>query len=163
METAVAVKVEEKSLLTRMREPGFLPDPKEWLFADAAVDQMCWFRDNISSLLRHQINETYDCWIAGWHRSKSITLPVYCWRRDDLTVIARHNFYNINCTILSDRDIEIPDYMQIDVSENYLFLEGMAEHKRPPYRDSRREFSFCKWDRQQFYAVMWCIASQSKR
>lgn len=138
---------------------------REWKYGKSATEQMCWYRDQISGLLRHQLPDSQygspvtDCWVAGWHTSKSVNLPVYCWRIPSGVIVARDNFHNVNCTVSVDSEIILPAYFKIDDAKGYLFME---QYKCSPYEFNKREFSFATWTRQQFYAIMWCIASQVK-
>lgn len=166
MMTQPALKANDQpSLLHWMRE-NLDSIPKDMLYRKAAIDQMVFFRDRIAPLFLKPDTplEERDSFvtIAGWHRSKSVTLPVYVFKTDSIEVVARDNFYNWNVTVISKFPIVFPDYFEIDNGNGYLFMEGMESWKRGPYASNQSEFSFCVWDDYQLFAVMWCIASQHR-
>jgi hypothetical protein len=139
--------------------------PKDLLYRDAAIEQMKFFRDRIAVAFAPRGENEYKirrnfCKIAGWHKSKSVDLPVYYFNTDVIEVIARENFHNWNVTVIAGQDLVVPEYFQIDSGESYLFFEGMESYRRGPYRDNHREFSFCVWSDYELYSIMRCIQSQ---
>jgi hypothetical protein len=157
---------EERPALLEWMRANIDGIPADMRYREAAIDQMCFFRDRIAPLFlpgyaTHRDREVF-CKIAGWHTSKSIRLPVYYFATGVVEVAARDNFHNWNVTVNCTRDLSLPAYFEIDGGEGYLFMEGMEDRRRGSFRDSPREFSFCTWDRYHLFAVMLCIASQVK-
>lgn len=154
------------AILEWMRENVTEGFAKGMLYRQAAIDQMHFFRDRVATLFLPRDAEPTErdafCKIESWHTSKSIDLPVYYFHTGIVEVVARDNFYNWNVTVGCTRELELPTYFDIDGGFNYLFMEGMEQWRRSPYRDNRREFSFCVWDKYVLFAVMMCIASQTK-
>lgn len=145
-------------------------DDPEWTklrYSQAAAQQMCYFRDQIAGLLHHRLMTrdnyaTEDCWIAGWHTSKSVRLPVYAYLCQKGVIVCRHNFYDVNCTVYADSEISLPEYMQIDAERRYFDCghEGMDDFVEQEFRENNQRFSFCKSTLDEFFAVMWAIAVQ---
>lgn len=156
-------EVEREPLLKWMREHA-AKIPTDLAYREAALDQMLFFRDKIAVLFlaADAKREDYEQFskIESWHISKSVTLPVYFVSTDEITVVARDNFYNWNVTIRASVHLVIPDYFQIDHLENYLFFEGMEQWRCGPYRDNNAEFSFAVYSKYDLYAIMRCISSQ---
>lgn len=101
--------------------------------------------------------------VAGTHRSKSVLLPVYRWSTAEYRITLRGNFYNWNCSVESEKAIELPTYFDIDSGSEYLFCEGMEDSKLGPYSADPKRFSFCVWSGNQLYAILWCISSQVEK
>lgn len=155
---------ERPALLAWMRENLEKGISKDMLYRDAAIQQMCFFRDRVAPLfyrpeMPYEEREAF-CKIAGWHRSKSIHLPVYGIRTPRVDIVARDNFYNWNVTVVSQVSLELPGYFNIDDLNGYLFLEGMENHKRGRFADSHTEFSFAVGSDHRLFAILWCIAAQ---
>lgn len=167
----MTTEVQEQPLLTWIREGGIDRIPNGMIYKKAAEGQMIFFRDHIATLLLKRkpdgkwpsIDERSQlCTIAGWHTSKSITLPVYHTWNDTLDVTALDNFYSCNVTIRSLCKVRLPDYFHIDDLYDYCCVEGMKQHKLGKYADNQRRFTFCtRGDHYELYAVMRCIAGQT--
>lgn len=158
--------MEREPLLKWMREHVDDNYARGVFARDAAIDQMCFFRDYIARLFwtPDEVPESGPmfCKIEGWHTSKSVTLPVYYVGTPTIEVVARNNFHNWNVTVRAAKPIVLPDYFDVDAYTGYLFMEGMEHWKERPYLEDAQRFSIALYDRYQLFAVMWCIASQVK-
>lgn len=154
------------SLMLWMREniDSYKEAHKEMKYLDAAIKQMIFFRDRIATLFLNPDCTSEErencCYIENWHKSKSVDLPVYLIDNKKILIVARDNFYNWNVTVSSSVDIELPEYFDIDASNDYLFMEGMECELKGKYAESKQKFSFCVWDDYTLFAIMWNIASQ---
>lgn len=101
--------------------------------------------------------------VVGTHRSKLVLLPVYRWSTGEYRITLRGNFYNWNCSVESEKALELPAYFDIDSGEGYLYCEGMEDSKFGPYTADPKRFSFCVWNSEQLYAILWCISSQLEK
>jgi len=159
---------DEQTLISWMRA---LEIDDKMLYKQAALRQMCFFRDLPSTLFLHKDTHHHAAndfvHIHGFHKSKSVQLPVYHIAIPGLEIWARDNFYNWNVTVeAAEYEINIPNYFHIDSGKDYLFLEGMEAKKRPLYAENRKQFSFCFFHPRgdyELYAVMQLIASQFAR
>lgn len=83
-------------------------DPYERSSYRAAVDQACWVRDRVKSLMAIGI-EPYEArkndvaFVIGEHVSTSVRLPVYELVRPGLRLILRNNFYDWKLSVLSEQ------------------------------------------------------------
>lgn len=135
------------------------------LYRDAAIEQIKFFSTQIAGLFAppDQRGAEYRfCKIDGWHTSKSISLPVYYLNNGVVEIVARDNFYNWNVTVVSSRNIDLPAYFDVNSGDGYLFMEGMENWRREPYQTNRKEFTFCTWNKYVLFAILMCVAAQTK-
>lgn len=148
---------------------------KDYIYRKAGIDQMMFFRDKIATLFyrpytdkevytdEHRKYRDEFCQIVGWHRSKSLDLPVYGIEIPGLKIVARDNFHDWNVTVISDKEIALPEYFKIDGANSYLFYQGMENYKKGMYKENQKEFSFCVSSNETLFAIMWCISSQKSQ
>lgn len=83
--------------------------PDEMFYKEASASQIIFVRDEIRSLFLQNIpyNERPNAMVVGWHRSKSVTLPVYRLENPKLGVriYLRDNFYNWKLSVDSIRPV----------------------------------------------------------
>jgi hypothetical protein len=159
---------DERTLISWMRE---MEIDDSMLYKQAGIRQMCFFRDLLSTVFLHK--DTHHraandfVHIHGFHKSKSVQLPVYHIAIPGLDIWARDNFYNWNITVQSvEQEIDIPNYFHIDGGKDYLFMEGMDGLHRSLYAQNRKSFSFCLFHPRgdyELYAVMMVIASHFEK
>lgn len=107
------------------------------------------------------MSENYD--IVGTHRSKSIEHPVILMRYKGVEIVFRYNFYDYEVTVISDKDIELPDGL-FDKDEKYFYYQGFPEKYqiKTPYSKSKKQFSVnistpCSYN---FYTFMFLLKNE---
>lgn len=103
------------------------PENKTLIYNTYAEKQMCMIRDIISeSLLKTPV------FVVSVHRSKSCTLPVYAMRlQNGIKVIMRNNFHDWVVSIISPKEINIPEELVYGLNKNKnitkVYCEGFID------------------------------------
>lgn len=83
------------------------------IYKKAGIDQAVFFRDMIHPLLvrgvdpdaRYRARRENPVRVVSTHRSKSVLLPVYQIRNDDVTLTARANFHDWKVSVETERPV----------------------------------------------------------
>lgn len=111
--------------------------------------------------MEEKISENYE--IVGTHYSKSIELPVILMRYKGAEIVFRYNFYDYEVTVVSDKEIELPNGL-FDKDEKYFHYQGFPEKYkvRVPYSKSKKCFSVCIGNpcNFNFYTFMYLLKNE---
>ena len=79
------------------------------------------------------------CYVISTHTSKSCKLPVYAiLLPNDIEIIFRDNFYDINLSVKSDYAVDLPEKL-ID-TESHCYLEGFSKNwSYPKYSETNKQ------------------------
>lgn len=89
---------------------------------------------------KKMMSEQYD--IVGTHWSKSIEHPVILMRYKGAEIVFRYNFYDFEITVISDKDIEMPNNL-FDKKNKTFYYQGFPEKYqiKTSYAESKKRFS----------------------
>ena len=130
-----------------LKRPRVLLDwMREWeiddkmLWKKSATSQACFVRDELCHYFLH-----VPCFVISWHRSKSIELPVYHFRMNNMIeATMRENFYGWVVSLKSPFPIDLPDdIIHGDYNDDgtkdihSCYCEGFPEELVYPYYDKK--------------------------
>lgn len=149
---------------------------------DAASNQICFVRDNLSSCLADSYEEyigiTFKTDIIGEHVSKSIKLPVYELKYRNCTFIMRNNFYNWKISVILSSSIPLLLYDDFNrlfdpsLKHSVIHCEGFAprdvyqsfnEYKTEMLKGElfpSRKFTIEIYDNMKLYAFFYVLKTQ---
>jgi len=134
------------------------------LWKKAAINQEVFIRDTICTNLLHT-----HAFVVSWHRSKSITLPVYAFlMHNGIKVICRENFYGWKLSVELPKKRPVADIIPEDLFESgynqdtsSCYFEGFKEKwAYPGYNPedkNQTKFSFGVYSDYDFYVVMYTL------
>ena len=139
-----------------------MPD-EDLIYREGMIAQVIWVRDGLAYMVWRSLSEKYSdladyeqrqnhLVVENTHRSKSVILPVYHFKIDDISIKIRCNFHDW-CVRINGIDVkasDIPTWMNVEESTGYF--EGME-------RDEAK-LSFCVQTREQVYAILWWILNE---
>ena len=121
---------------------------------------VCNMKIDFQEQLRLMSNQ-YD--IVGTHFSKSIEHPVILMRYKGAEIVFRYNFYDYEITVISDRDIRLPDNL-FNKKNKTFYYQGFPEKYqiKTSYAESKKRFSVelspqCQY---KFYTFMFLLKAQ---
>ena len=101
--------------------------------------------------------------IVGTHFSKSIEHPVILMRYKGAEIVFRYNFYDYEITVISDRDIEMPDNL-FDKKNKTFYYQGFPDEYRikTSYAESKKRFSVTidYPNQYNFYTFMFLLKNE---
>lgn len=149
---------------------------KKYIYADDQGKQVCFVRDRIAPLF-YKDNISYEEWennhdntvkVISSHRSKSVPLPVYNMKFDELgiEITMRNNFYNWMITIESIHELNINFMNLFDKAKkiNPIYCEGMDTIGKVfgSFEDSKNKFTVEIQDDYNTYVFMYLLANHIK-
>ena len=129
---------------------------QEWLMKNKPEEKMLWnkafwsqalfVRDILPRLFFKTFEEAEkNPWLViSEHTSKSIELPVYYLKLDDVAIIMRENFYNWKVSVISANDLSIDSAGLFDSSEKIhsVYCEGFdPKWVFDCYDNNKKEFT----------------------
>ena len=110
---------------------------------------------------KKMMSANYD--IVGTHFSKSIEHPVILMRYKGAEIVFRYNFYDYEITVISDRDIEMPDNL-FNKKNKTFYYQGFPEEYRikTSYVESKKRFSVTidYPNQYNFYTFMFLLKNE---
>ena len=149
-----------QTLLEWCRDEANHPS-EDLLFKTAMWTQVFAMRDTVPRLFGAGDEPVMH--VAGLHRSKSVTLPVYTLEGPWGRFFARGNFYNWNLSMEITKPVGAwADQPSFNRNYDYVFCEGMQDKKHPPLVESdRKKFTLYLGDHYDVYHYLALFAEEA--